>query len=58
MIYTRYGIKVKIVKYNSKTEYATLKGIECNWKGKRHTSDLRADRGWMEIEENINNKGQ
>ena len=54
MIYTRFGVKVKIIKYNEKKEQVTIQDInDSKWVSKRHIGELRADRGIEEIEENL-----
>ena len=54
MIYTRFGVKVIIQKYNPRKEEVTIRDyIDCSWVSKRHISELRADGGCKEIDDAI-----
>ena len=54
MIYTTFGVEVKVLKYNSKKEEVTIQdAFDFKWVSKRHISDLRADGGWKEIDKAI-----
>ena len=54
MIYTAFGVEVKVLKYNSTKEEVTIQDVvDSKWVSKRHISDLRADGGWKEIDKAI-----
>ena len=54
MIYTRFGVAVKIIKYFKKTGMVKLQSVkDSKWTSKRDVNALVADGGGKEIKEAI-----